>query len=177
LGSILHVSENDNATHKNPDEQEDGHYVALVQSNNQDWYLFNDEKVTLIRNEEQQVVDLMSGRCPADCEFVEHGSSYCTTVLAYAKRCDSANATNMTLMDDLRDSLQRTNTQTVESMVNWDEPHELVGRRLRIRWKSGKYYSGIISSYDPESGKHCITYKDGDVRHYTLNKKSIEWIS
>jgi hypothetical protein len=176
VGSILHVSENDNVTHENHDEQEDGHYVTLVQSNSQDWYLFNDERVTLIPNE-QQVVDLMSGRCPADCEFVEHGSSYCTIVLAYAKMCDCFDATNMTLMDDLRDSLQRTNTQTVESMVNWDEPHELVGRRLRIRWKSGKYYSGIISSYDPKSGKHCITYKDGDVRQYTLSKKTIEWIS
>jgi hypothetical protein len=63
------------------------------------------------------------------------------------------------------------------SNIDWSKPTELVGRRLRIRWATGKFYSGVVASYDSTSGKHRVQYKDGDVRDYCLAKKTIDWES
>ena len=45
-----------------------------------------------------------------------------------------------------------------------------------MRWKCGTYYAGHVTAYDPNTGKHTVTYDDGDVRDYRLAQKSIEWI-
>ena len=60
------------------------------------------------------------------------------------------------------------------SLVN--DPESVVGKRLRVRWAKGKYYTGVVDSYDESIGKHRIKYDDGDVRDYILERKTVEWI-
>jgi len=173
-GAILHVSDSNTFS-----EEEDGHYVALIGQTNKNasWYLLDDEKVTLLPDEEE-VLNFVSGRPTS----IKVEGSYCATVLVYSRRCDCDSATTIDLLNCLRERLQQEATQQFNKgevatlTVDWSRPHELIGKRLRVRWKSGKYYSGKVTFYDEQSGKHCITYDDGDVRHYTLSKKTIEWL-
>jgi hypothetical protein len=174
VGAILHVSDNDDDIQ----EEEDGHYVALVQGSNCCWYLMDDDKVILLPDE-QEMFHFVSGRPTSMAEKLE-GSLYCATILAYSKACECTSSSTISFMRDLRESLQKQSqaNATHDEDIDWNQPdQQVVGRRLRVRWKSGKYYAGTVSSYDDESGKHCITYNDGDVRHYNLNKKTIEWIN
>ena len=57
-----------------------------------------------------------------------------------------------------------------------DDPRDWVGRRLRVQWKGGVYYSGQVTGFDTDTGKHTVTYEDGDVREYRLSQKTWEWI-
>lgn len=178
-GAILYVSDDN-------EEEEGGHYLALIQSlgGSHCWYLLDDETVTCLPDEEQ-VMDFVSGR-PIDIEL--EGTCYCATILVYSKTCDCSDSATTQVLDDLRARLQhdaakqhdecsaQETTTRPTTTHDWSQPNALIGRRLQIRWKSGKYYPGVVSSYDNESGKHCITYDDGDVRTYNLSKKTIEWI-
>jgi hypothetical protein len=55
-------------------------------------------------------------------------------------------------------------------------PALLVGKRLRVKWAKGKYYSGRVTHYDETTGKHRVTYDDGDFKEYHLAKKTVEWV-
>jgi len=46
-----------------------------------------------------------------------------------------------------------------------------------VKWGKGKYYSGIVTLYNPSTGKHRVAYDDGEVKEYVLAKKTIEWIN
>ena len=77
MGAILHVSDDSHEHHDDDNEEENGHYVTLVQSRNgPEWNLFNDDQVTLLPNNEQQVLDMLSGhRAPSDNNDDLDGSS------------------------------------------------------------------------------------------------------
>jgi len=45
-----------------------------------------------------------------------------------------------------------------------DEPQSIVGRRVKVRWAGGTFYSGTITKFDA-SGHH-VHYDDGDSRVY-----------
>lgn len=75
----------------------------------------------------------------------------------------------------LRDAAKNAGTTTTTTEAADAEVSSFVGRRVRVRWAKGKYYSGIVASYNPGNGKHIVQYDDGDVREYNLSKKTIEW--
>ena len=41
----------------------------------------------------------------------------------------------------------------------------------------GRYYQGIIKSYDASSGKHRIDYADGDSAEHELKHEAVIWMS
>ena len=70
-----------------------------------------------------------------------------------------------------------SSTGTGTGTVDWSAPPEsLIGRALKVRWAKGTFYEGIVDNFDPTTGKHRVRYKDGDVKEYTLSKKTIEWL-
>lgn len=117
------------------------------------------------------MLEVLSGRT---FNFAHLENYRFTTVLA-TYCCHDKEYLDEEVFDNLRHEFFRKNTQdNVEKpMTLWDET--LVGRRLRVRWSKGKFYSGIISKYDETTGKHTIEYDDGDIREYKLSKKTIEW--
>ena len=42
-----------------------------------------------------------------------------------------------------------------------DDPNDILDWRVSVRWAKGKYYDGIINSYDEMTGKHEVLYDDG----------------
>lgn len=52
-----------------------------------------------------------------------------------------------------------------------DDPSTLVGKRIRVRWSQEKYYAGVVSSYDPATHAHRVSYDDGDTRDYVMSEK------
>jgi len=52
-----------------------------------------------------------------------------------------------------------------------DEPTVLLGKRIEVRWMHDRYYSGTIDAFDPLTGRHNLTYDDGDKREYVLSEK------
>jgi Ubiquitin carboxyl-terminal hydrolase len=149
-GAILHVSTNEE------EETEGGHYVALVRTSDSHWFLLDDDTI-MHMTDVKHVLDVCSGR-PTEMMEEYTNNCCCATVLAYSRTC------------------QCTNTFALLQELRQEQQSSLIGKRLRIRWKSGKYYSGVVVSYNDKSGKHRIDYDDGDVREYTLSKKTIQWI-
>ena len=45
-------------------------------------------------------------------------------------------------------------------------PESLVGRRIKVRWNKKKAYDGTIEGFDASTGKHQVTYEDGDKKSY-----------
>jgi hypothetical protein len=41
-------------------------------------------------------------------------------------------------------------------------PESLVGRRIKVRWTKNEVYEGTIEGFDESTGKHQVTYDDGD---------------
>ncbi|KAL4420457.1 hypothetical protein ABPG75_010113 [Micractinium tetrahymenae] len=53
---------------------------------------------------------------------------------------------------------------------------EVVGRSLMVYWKEQKtYYTGTITKYHPDSGKHTVLYRDGDKETLELHKERFKW--
>lgn len=71
--------------------------------------------------------------------------------------------------NNIKHQMDDTETNTIYN-------ENLIGRRLEIKWAKGKYYQGNIISYNTITGKHCVKYDDGDMKHYHLHKKTIRWI-
>jgi len=46
-----------------------------------------------------------------------------------------------------------------------DDPRTIVGKRIKVRWAGGTFYSGLITKYDDALGHH-VAYDDGDSRVY-----------
>jgi hypothetical protein len=45
-------------------------------------------------------------------------------------------------------------------------PESLVGRRIKVRWNKKEAYDGTIEGFDASTGKHQVTYDDGDKKSY-----------
>ena len=55
--------------------------------------------------------------------------------------------------------------------VNPDKAKLEIGHRISVRWEGDLWYHGSVSNYDQDTGHHTITYDDGDIRKYDLDKK------
>jgi small nuclear ribonucleoprotein (snRNP)-like protein len=47
-------------------------------------------------------------------------------------------------------------------------PENLTGRSVTVRWAKREYYKGTIEGFDASTGKHQITYDDGDKKSHDL---------
>ena len=45
-------------------------------------------------------------------------------------------------------------------------PEAFVGARVKIEWPGDDWYPGVVDKYDKESGRHHVSYDDGDTRWY-----------
>ena len=173
VGAILHADEGD----KEDEDYEGGHYIALCRhdTSSDKWCLINDEKVTELP--QSAALDMLAGRPGA----LPTGPPMRGTLLVYSKEWARQNDME-TLEESFRESLvdlaaeEGTVFLTKKTRAAHSQrPEELVGKRLRIRWAKGKFYAGKVVSYNETNGKHSVEYDDGDIREYTLHKKTIQW--
>ena len=52
------------------------------------------------------------------------------------------------------------------------DPLVMVGKRIEIRWSYGRWYKGVVASYDAAAEKHHVEYDDGDTGDYDLKTKT-----
>ena len=57
-----------------------------------------------------------------------------------------------------------TDSADVVSYDSDDDPNELVGRRIEVRWSGGQFYGGVVIKHDHLG--HHVRYDDGDDRVY-----------
>lgn len=170
-GAILHVSEDDDDdSDGDDDEDEGGHYVSLVCLPNHTWYILDDETVTVLSAELQDVLNWLSGKSSAAIESLVPKKGTYTAVLLLYRRIDE-DVVHPLLLDNLRTEIAERLQQEMDANMS------LVGKRLRVRWSKGKYYAGVVTSYEEGTGKHKVRYDDGDIKEYNLKKKTIEWES
>lgn len=90
----------------------------------------------------------------------------------------SAAATATANLSALR-ALFSGNSPSVKSAGHWqgsgydsdDDPVELIGKKIRIRWVDREFL-GTITKYSVDSGMHTIAYDDGDIKPCNLANKS-----
>ncbi|CAK4716309.1 hypothetical protein LEN26_020380 [Aphanomyces euteiches] len=68
-------------------------------------------------------------------------------------------------------SLLATSAFSDELYDSDDDPNQLVGRRVKVKWAKEKWYSGRVHSYDPASREHVVFYDDGDKKSYKMADK------
>ena len=158
VGAILHLSNPD----ASDEEEEDGHYVSVVksdESSDDEWILVDDSSTTPVA--EETCKNLLAG---CETNLSENGTYMQACLLVY----ENTNATSI-----LEPMIQDLLNQVEEAKLQGEA---VVGRRLQVLWGRGKFYEGVVESFDHRTGKHTIRYNDGDVRSYTLSKKTIEWL-
>jgi Ubiquitin carboxyl-terminal hydrolase len=162
---------------ENQDENDDqeGHCFTILRSDDnggtasETWLKLDDENCEFLS--ETQALEIMGG-----CVKVTKGGSrfFGASLLVYASpnpaRHDDWNRSKQSIRESWNKLLKAR--QTTRSRSEFD----LVGCRLQVKWSKGKYYTGIVTAYDPESGKHQVTYDDGDIRSYCLAKKTVIWL-
>ncbi|VEU34891.1 unnamed protein product [Pseudo-nitzschia multistriata] len=183
-GAIVQVLELDDDD--NEEDWEGGHSVTLLRSGNDNdnsdpWLLVDDDKCQPIS--ETRALAMMGGVLEAnrhtnekddDNDSVRTGSAYyAASLLVYSVLEDHRNEEWMQHIDDLVSSWNDHKRQLAATI---QAEESLVGKRLRIKWSKGKFYAGTVTRYDRPTGKHRVTYDDGDVKDYVLAKKTIEWI-
>jgi len=152
LGGILHVSEEGKI-------EEEGHYVTLLRIEKNSWVLIDDETCSEIRSDEA-ALERMGGTTD------DAGNVFCATLIAFGP------------LDHRKKNTSNRDSSTVHDLVGQihsQTPEDLVGKRLLVKWAKGKFYPGIVKEYDAASGMHSILYDDGDVKHYTLSAKTVEF--
>ena len=165
LGGICHVVEGS--------VDEEGHYVSIVRSLGstpsevEQWTMFSDETCTDLSTE--QALSYLSGIRD------ENGLYFCGMLLLYGSLHSSTCTSIQTSLALLKEKITE-HSKEADRRRGWVDPTAIVGRRLRVRWAKGKFYAGMIVSYDNSSGKHRIKYDDGDEKEYILAKKTIEWL-
>ena len=164
VGGILHVEDaekriNDNGNNK----EEGGHYVCLVRQSNTTWYLLDDDQEAQEVSTEQ-ALQLLGG---SNKHSIPDEPTFMRGVLLVYHQDGMESK-----LSGLREQLEHLGNST---RVDWTRPKSLVGSRLHVKWAKDKYYAGVVSEHDSQTGKHQVTYDDGDVRWYNLRKKTIEW--
>ena len=58
------------------------------------------------------------------------------------------------------------------------DPHPFIGRRIKIRWKQNKWFSGKIVKYSKSDNKHALQYDhmNKGTREYNLCKRTYKFI-
>ena len=49
-----------------------------------------------------------------------------------------------------------------ETKIDYNDPMNLVKKKVDIQWQSGEWYRGTIKMYDPTTGKYMVLYDDGE---------------
>lgn len=58
----------------------------------------------------------------------------------------------------------------------WCVGQAAVGRKLKIYWPAmGRWYQGIVKSYDSKTQLHRVKYRDGDIQDLALRSEPIIW--
>ncbi|KAI9920087.1 hypothetical protein PsorP6_015734 [Peronosclerospora sorghi] len=52
-----------------------------------------------------------------------------------------------------------------------DNPHRLVGKRVRVKWAKENWYEGIVQQFNEDTYEHFVAYDDGDKRSYHMSEK------
>lgn len=184
-GAILQVIEVDDDDENSLEKDSDGvevHTVTLLRcstSATPSWMLLDDESCEVV--DADRARRLLEGTV----EVVESESSnnngsgktfYGATLLVYSVASVEEQPDWMEQIENIRDSVVLSQDVAEDGDGRSPtHPLHLVGRRLRIKWSKGKFYSGIVTKYDTGSRKHQVLYDDGDVREYVLDKKTVEW--
>eukprot|EP00977_Amphora_coffeiformis_P007279 scaffold1581_cov169-Amphora_coffeaeformis.AAC.15 len=158
VGAILHLSNQD----ARKEEEEDGHYVSIVKSDefsSEEWVLVDDSSTTLVT--EETCLNLLAG---CETNLSENGTFMQACLLVYENV--KASTVIEPMIQDLWGQVEEARQQG----------KAVIGRRLKVLWGKGRFYEGVVASFDHRTGKHVIRYDDGDVRSYNLSKKTIEWL-
>ena len=46
---------------------------------------------------------------------------------------------------------------------------EIVGAHVSVQWACGGWFDGTVKDYSPATNEHCVSFEDGDQKHYRLN--------
>mmetsp|Transcript_28949 Transcript_28949/g.32847 ORF Transcript_28949/g.32847 Transcript_28949/m.32847 type:complete len:668 (-) Transcript_28949:1007-3010(-) len=178
-GAIVQVIEIDDDDGDSEEDWEGGHSITLL-PNEKSWLLIDDDSCQPIP--ESQAIRMMGGvaRVEDGNRGRENDYTYfAASLLVYSIPEDNTQYDEEwkqhadKVLSFWKENKSTTNTATVTE----DSLLLLVGKRLRVRWGKGKYYSGIITLYNQSTGKHRVAYDDGEVKDYVLAKKTIEWIN
>lgn len=156
-GGVLHVSEES--------IDDEGHYVAVIPIGGDDtesWMLIDDDRSNAI--DKETALAYLRGT------ETDNGVHYCAVLVLYGPD----NKSDDYVWEEVASGLHKC-YQSIHA--DWSKPESLVGRKLKISWAKGRFYSGIVADYDGATGKHRVLYDDGDVREYDLQTKTVEWLS
>jgi hypothetical protein len=166
------------------DEDEGGHSVTLLRNLNVDdasmsWLLIDDEIIQPVSEERAVrmlggVFESNDGARDDDNNSDKHndGAYYAASLLVYSIANNNKEYWEP-FQNDIVLSWREHKSQLAATIASQEE---LVGKRIRVKWAKGKFFPGTVTRYDPSTGKHRVTYDDGDVKDYNLAKKTIEWI-
>lgn len=171
-GAIVQVTELDDTA--NEEDWEGGHSITLLRDPNDDasWWLIDDDKTQKISDE--RAMGMIGGVFEVGIGKDTNGewAYFCASLLVYSIPEDGF-SDNEAFESDIVSSWKE---RTLQLEANLASQKALVGKRLRVKWAKGKFYAGQITRYDASTGKHQVTYDDGDVKEYNLQKKTVEWI-
>ena len=193
LGDVDHCTAYPN-DHANDDE---GHCFTILRNNKDDdddddndkndrsstassnWMKLDDGKQVSMISEER-ALDLIGGCITKTSAEGRRRTFSFASLLVYSRESHHHNDDNDDDDDDWNQCIDSISEFWKIVLDKNDEVHRKemasVGRRLKVKWAKEKYYSGTVTSYDPMTGKHQVTYDDGDIRTYCLAKKTILWI-
>mmetsp|Transcript_11611 Transcript_11611/g.29381 ORF Transcript_11611/g.29381 Transcript_11611/m.29381 type:complete len:534 (+) Transcript_11611:110-1711(+) len=167
-GAIVQVVELDGS--ETEEDWEGGHSATLLRDSIGDasWWLIDDDMAKKVS--EEHATRMMGG-------VLEKGKNksdayFCATLLVYAVK-DDVFHDKKPFENEILYSWNERNKQ-LEAAVGSQQA--LVGKRLKVKWAKGKFYAGNVTRYDASTGKHEVTYDDGDVKEYNLTNKAIKWI-
>ena len=99
-----------------------------------------------------------------------------------ARPSSSRRKTNLTVQlkeFDKRRKIQAMQEQQVEQKTNanFANGSEVLFRRVQIYWSyEKKWYDGVVDKFNPKTGKHHVSYDDGDKLWYALRVKLPECV-
>ena len=156
---------------KDDDDNDNDDRTSIMSSN---WMKLDDGKQVSMISEER-ALDLIGGCVTKTSTEGRRRTFSFASLLVYSREAYHHNGD-----DDWSQCIDSISESWKIVLGKNDEVHRkevaLVGRRLKVKWAKEKYYSGTVTSYDPMTGKHRVTYDDGDIRAYCLAKKTIAWI-
>jgi hypothetical protein len=187
-GAIVQVIELDDCGNENEEDWEGGHSVTLLRNSKEDelysWLLMDDENTQTIS--EERAIRMIGGvfegnGCSRDSnknsDEIDGWTYFAASLLVYSipgvGPHFSDNEQWKPFQDDIVSSWKDHKTQLAATVTSQEA---FVGKRIRVKWAKGKFYPGTVTGYDLSTGKHQVTYEDGDVKDYNLAKKTIEWI-
>ncbi len=181
-GAIIQVAELDDPDDDSIEGDEDwegGHSITLFRNSDTNsssfWSLVDDDKIQAIS--EEQAIRMMGGVLQGksnDGDAEKGWAFYAASLLVYSIPEDSDDSIEWELLEN--DILSSWKKRKRELAVAVASQEALVGKRIRVRWAGGKFYSGTVTRFFASAGKHQVTYDDGDVKVYNLAKKTIEWM-